>query len=515
MKRRYYRRRKGISKKEQPFFNERTPAVQTKEEKQPFFQNKEEGLKVGKPGDKYELEADAMADAVMSNSAQATAIQRKEISGIQRTAEEEEGLQAKIQRQEIEEEPDVQQQAEEEEVQMQAEEEELQKKSDEEEVQMKEEEDEIQAKEDEEDVQMKEDEEEVQKQEEEEVQQKEEEELQTKTQSKANPSRAGAQLSHRIQQSSGSGNPLPPKTRQKMEAAFGVDFGDVSIHTNSKAAEMNKELHAQAFTHGKDIYFNRGKYQPETNTGQHLLAHELSHVVQQGKKECETNINRTHFSRNYTSWAVTPHQVTEGDPRSYSVDFYIRAALEVNLVTGLDSEAIKGMIEQSLNRHGGGWKSITNTLGETTRVYVRFHISWQSFSGISTEVLAGNALGISVLPDDTFADIEADGMFVHDGATNRILLKGGPAMSALLRGRRNRARRQRGENRFGNEVTHEMGHALGLEHRARTVMNRSNTESTARRFDGNQIKQMMINTTRDSALLPSWITGQVRTRETP
>ncbi len=298
MRRRYYRRKKGIAKKEAPFFKETKPMVQSKEEKQPFFQTKgEEGLTTGQPGDKYEVEADAMADAVVNNSKAPTRIQAKEISSIQRV-EEEEALQTRIQRQTKEEEPalqtqskeeEIQAKSQEEEVQMQAEEEELQAKSEEEEVQMQGEE-ELQAKSEEEEVQMqageeelqaKSEEEEVQMQsQEEEIQSKEEEEPAVQTKTNGKP-KANTKLSNQIKQSSGSGKALNPKTKRQMEGAFGVDFSKVSIHTNSKAVQMNKELHAHAFTHGNDIYFNNGKYQPETTAGKHLLAHELTHVVQQ------------------------------------------------------------------------------------------------------------------------------------------------------------------------------------------------------------------------------------------
>ncbi|MEO6669741.1 MAG: DUF4157 domain-containing protein [Ferruginibacter sp.] len=66
-----------------------------------------------------------------------------------------------------------------------------------------------------------------------------------------------------------------------MENAFSTDFSHVRIHTGSTAAEMNKEVNAKAFTYGSDIYFNSNQFSPETNSGKHLLAHELTHVVQQ------------------------------------------------------------------------------------------------------------------------------------------------------------------------------------------------------------------------------------------
>ena len=66
-----------------------------------------------------------------------------------------------------------------------------------------------------------------------------------------------------------------------MSNAFGSDFSNVRMHTNSKAQQMNQGMNARAFTHGSDIYFNRGQYQPGSSAGKKLLGHELTHVVQQ------------------------------------------------------------------------------------------------------------------------------------------------------------------------------------------------------------------------------------------
>ena len=79
----------------------------------------------------------------------------------------------------------------------------------------------------------------------------------------------------------GSGSALPLATRSQMENSFGADFSKVRIHDNSSSIQMNKDLNTQAFSHGSDIYFNSGKYDTTSNAGKHLLAHELTHVVQQ------------------------------------------------------------------------------------------------------------------------------------------------------------------------------------------------------------------------------------------
>jgi hypothetical protein len=77
--------------------------------------------------------------------------------------------------------------------------------------------------------------------------------------------------------SKGSGSPLGDNVRDFMESRFGADFGSVRVHTGSTAVQMNKELGAQAFTHGNDIYYGAGK-SPGNNE---LTAHELTHTIQQ------------------------------------------------------------------------------------------------------------------------------------------------------------------------------------------------------------------------------------------
>lgn len=77
------------------------------------------------------------------------------------------------------------------------------------------------------------------------------------------------------------GVPIPYATRFAMERAFNHDFADVRVHTDTRAAKEASGLGAQAFTEGAHILFGRGEYHPETSSGQHLLAHELTHVVQQ------------------------------------------------------------------------------------------------------------------------------------------------------------------------------------------------------------------------------------------
>lgn len=77
------------------------------------------------------------------------------------------------------------------------------------------------------------------------------------------------------------GAPLDAGVREDMEARFGTDFSGVRVHTGGQASESAKSVNAQAYTVGDNIVFQDGKYDPASDSGKHMLAHELTHVVQQ------------------------------------------------------------------------------------------------------------------------------------------------------------------------------------------------------------------------------------------
>ncbi|HYX41150.1 MAG TPA: DUF4157 domain-containing protein [Pyrinomonadaceae bacterium] len=79
------------------------------------------------------------------------------------------------------------------------------------------------------------------------------------------------------------GQPLDAPTRNFMEPRFGYDFGPIRLHVNDKAAQSARALNALAYTVGRDVVFGSAQYAPETTAGQSLLAHELTHVVQQSR----------------------------------------------------------------------------------------------------------------------------------------------------------------------------------------------------------------------------------------
>ena len=304
-----------------------------KEEKNPFFSGKENSpslntsrggffqakLEISDPSEPSEKEADKVADQVVNEAHTNTqksafgkkSVQRQEkekepaAKRIQRQAEEEEETAAKrIQRQAEKEEEEpaakrIQRQAEEEEEPVQAKRIQRQVEEKEEEPAAKriqrqaEEEEEPAAKR----IQRKAEEEEepaakrIQRQTEE-----EEEPVQAKhikndavnnpvshtiIQPKPNGNNSKQILESMIQETKGMGMALPNDILIEMEKEFKTDFSMVRIHIGDKAVKMTNMIQALAFTHGYDIYFNVGKYQPYSSTGKMLLAHELTHVVQQ------------------------------------------------------------------------------------------------------------------------------------------------------------------------------------------------------------------------------------------
>lgn len=90
------------------------------------------------------------------------------------------------------------------------------------------------------------------------------------------------ETAERIDESRGGGQELESGVKESLGAAMGRDFSDVRVHTSPESDELNQQLGATAFTTGSDVFFSDGAYEPDTSGGQELLAHELTHVVQQG-----------------------------------------------------------------------------------------------------------------------------------------------------------------------------------------------------------------------------------------
>jgi len=130
------------------------------------------------------------------------------------------------------------------------------------------------------------------------------------------------------------GNPLPDSVRSLMEPRFGCDFSDVRIHNDPKAEESARALNAHAFTMGKNIFFGTNQYQVGTNEGRRLLAHELTHVLQQNSK--------LHFSRIQTKSAKEKTYIVQKGDRL--IDIAVKFEVDVEDLIKLNLSKIKTWI---------------------------------------------------------------------------------------------------------------------------------------------------------------------------
>ncbi len=313
-------------------------------------------LTIGKPNDKYEQEADRVADKVMSmrTSEPKQSLVNGHSSLVQRQAvEEEEPIQTKPLVDQIT--PLVQRQAgpeeeEEEPIQTKL----LQrhvKEEEEEPVQIKlvqrqeaEEEEEVQTKlqrqaeeEEEEPAQTK-----LQRQ----LEDEEEEPIQTKPAHSQTPT-VTSNIESSVNSLKGGGQPLSESTRSYFEPRFGSDFSSVRIHNDSKAAETAKSINAKAFTTGKDVVFGAGQYSPGTSTGKQLLAHELTHVVQKRKQKFIQLSNGPTY-KNPIREAV---RILKNSPRIKSPKTSINRKLS-NAVNILSEEKVQGILYEEKERTG-------------------------------------------------------------------------------------------------------------------------------------------------------------------
>lgn len=109
----------------------------------------------------------------------------------------------------------------------------------------------------------------------------EEEKLVHRKESSDQKTEGSSQLDNYVGSLGSSGQKLPDSSRQFFESRFGYDFSDVKIHTDPLAAKSAQSINALAYTTGNDIVFNSGQYAPDSEDGKRLMAHELTHVVQQ------------------------------------------------------------------------------------------------------------------------------------------------------------------------------------------------------------------------------------------
>ncbi len=133
-------------------------------------------------------------------------------------------------------------------------------------------------------------------------------------------------VAHDIHSLKGTGQPLPASERTFFEPRFGRDFSNVRVHTNERAARTAQTINARAFTLGSDVVFGAGQYSPSTISGRRLLAHELTHVVQQ--RYSTKGIQR----RKIKKWFSIRYQSLKGKKFHLRSDSYVTVQVKSRYV---------------------------------------------------------------------------------------------------------------------------------------------------------------------------------------
>ena len=182
----------------------------------------------------------------------------------------------------------------------------------------------------------------------------EEEELQAQLTEGGPPSVSGY-IESSINGARGGGHPLVDEVREPMERAFGADFSGVRAHTNAEADTLNRELSAKAFTTGHDVFFREGEYSPGSDSGRKLLAHELTHVVQQtGSRQPQRLVNKKNTAANAGS-------VNFGSGKLRSPWDSPRPAVSRNLfASGAGSVHDGSVVQRDFVFDPASWKALPN-----------------------------------------------------------------------------------------------------------------------------------------------------------
>ncbi len=226
----------------------------------------------------------------------------------------------------------------------------------------------------------------------------------------------------------GGGQPLDSGVRGRMEPAFRADFSGVRVHTDAEADNLNRSLNARAFTTGRDVFFRSGAYNPGSSTGRELIAHELTHVVQQ-------------------AGGISP-KLTMGQPNDEYEQEADRVARAVVQQEHVQRQSMDEEEDVQMKRQGQGIQRIL--ANSQDRVFMRRHRRWrwrnvegrnrQVRNRVEVEDYTQRFLGL-FLPkramlyyhafsnryrSDTDAEVTASGfaVFNHFESFGRIIAKG-------------------------------------------------------------------------------------------
>ena len=238
---------------------------------------------------------------------------------------------------------------------------------------------------------------------------------------------ASEEVTSEIERAKGGGQKLDQGLQRSMGKAMGTDFSGVRIHTDATSDRINQTIQAKAFTTGSDVFFRQGQYNPGTKSGQQLIAHELTHVVQQGQAiqrtlapEEEAQIKNIKVSdeeelqkkpdnptiSTSSSQASTLSGVIQRDGRSkYKADAEDKGGGDITVVTrsskgifgsaDLTDEQVK-KIQKSVKAARELAANALTKVKALRTAYSNQNMEWSMFSSIdeNAELFANNFVGI-------------------------------------------------------------------------------------------------------------------------
>ncbi len=167
---------------------------------------------------------------------------------------------------------------------------------------------------------------------------------------------ASTDLESSIQSARGSGQSLDAGLQAKMGQAMGADFSDVKVHTDSQSDRLNKSIQAKAFTTGQDVFFRQDAYKPSSKDGQELIAHELTHVVQQNGGALQRSVGKPiggqTLIQRYT--IINPADYVLGVGSQFASQDVVMGGGTAKFVRNTREQTIGGMVDTQEEGSGAG-----------------------------------------------------------------------------------------------------------------------------------------------------------------
>ncbi|MEH2403436.1 eCIS core domain-containing protein [Nostoc sp.] len=254
----------------------------------------------------------------------------------------------------------------------------------------------------------------------------EEEELQMKpmVQRQAKGGMAAApDIEASINQARGGGQAMAENIRHPMEQAFGADFSGVKVHTDGQSDQLNRSIQARAFTTGQDVFFRQGEYNPGSRGGQELLAHELTHVVQQNGGAVQRLQRDVTYPCGHSAQAVLPKnilpinqgrfQIQRMDKKLPIYESQMRKKAHPSLLQGIeDGMQPSKVVEQLLNnfRNRNDFESVGGTgqpfsgKGDCATLCVEFKEIIEKWLGLNLSIKYGRDTGLMFIEKSAIVD---------------------------------------------------------------------------------------------------------------